>query len=137
MKKLENFSKTLEILHRCDFSKIDEDDIYRTGVATHFGMCFEHAWKAMQAVLRLDAVSGSENGSPREILKLAYKNGLISDPNVWLMMQKKGNTVVHEYNEEEVIELMILIRDSFIPAFDKLEKTLTERLAELEKDSLD
>lgn len=32
-------------------------------------------------------------------------------------------------NEDEIDELLILIRDSFIPAFAKLEKTLQEKLA--------
>lgn len=49
-------------------------------------------------------------------------------------MLKKRNTSVHIYNEQEVDEMILLIRDSFIPAFAVLEKTLREKLAEAESD---
>ena len=49
-------------------------------------------------------------------------------------MLKKRNTSVHIYNEQEVDEMILLIRDSFIPAFVALEKTLREKLAEVESD---
>ena len=39
---------------------------------------------------------------------------------------------VHIYNEEEVDELILLIRDSFIPAFTALKDTLVKKLDEAE-----
>ena len=53
---------------------------------------------------------------------------------VWLLMLKKRNTSVHLYNEEEIDALMILIRDSFIPAFAGLERVLEQKLEEMEGD---
>ena len=47
-------------------------------------------------------------------------------------MLKKRNTSVHIYNEEEIDEMIMLIRDSFLPAFTELEKILKEKLAEAE-----
>ena len=47
-------------------------------------------------------------------------------------MLKKRNTSVHIYNEEEIDELIMLIRDSFLPAFTDLQITLKEKLAETE-----
>ena len=44
-------------------------------------------------------------------------------------MLKKRNVSVHIYNEDEVDELVILIRDSFIPEFTALEETLREKVA--------
>lgn len=48
--------------------------------------------------------------------------------------QKKKNTSVHIYNEQEVDEMILLIRDSFIPAFVVLEKTLRSKLEEVKND---
>ena len=70
--------------------------------------------------------------SPREILQCAYKIGFINDPEVWLLMLKKRNTSVHICNEEEVDEMIMLIRDSFIPAFTVLKDTLVKKLEEAE-----
>lgn len=39
-----------------------------------------------------------------------------------------------DYNEDDADELLLLIRDSFIPAFEKLEKTLYEKINEAEDD---
>ena len=134
MKKLDNFSNCLTILRNADFKLADNNDIYRTGVIGLFNLTFELAWKALQEILRLHGAEGVDTGSPREILQLGYKLGFVNDSAVWLLMLKKRNTSVHIYNEQEVDEMILLIRDSFIPAFVALEKTLREKLAEAESD---
>ena len=60
--------------------------------------------------------------------------GFINDAEVWLLMLKRRNTSVHIWNEDEVNEMIILIRDSFIPAFKILNETLLEKLDEAESD---
>ena len=134
MKKLDNFSNCLTILRNADFKLADNNDIYRTGVIEQFNLTFELAWKALQEILRLHGAEGADTGLPREILQLGYKLGFVNDSAVWLLMLKKRNTSVHIYNEQEVDEMILLIRDSFIPAFVALEKTLREKLAEAESD---
>ena len=134
MKKLDNFSNCLTILRNADFKLADNNDIYRTGVIGQFNLTFELAWKALQEILRLHGAEGVDIGSPRKILQLGYKLGFVNDSAVWLLMLKKRNTSVHIYNEQEVDEMILLIRDSFIPAFVALEKTLREKLAEAESD---
>ena len=86
----------------------------------------------MQAVLRVHGADGADTGSPREILQLGYKFNFVENSPVWLLMLKKRNQSVHIYNEEEVDEMIILIRDSFIPAFMKLEEILRGKLAEIQ-----
>ena len=128
MKKLDNFSNCLKILKTADFEMANNNDIYRTGVIGQFNITFELAWKALQAVLRAHGAEGSETGSPREILQLGYKVGFINDESVWITMLKKRNTAIHIYDEEEIDEMLLLIRDSFIPAFAVLEETLREKM---------
>ena len=134
MKKLDNFSNCLDILKNADFEMANNDDIYRTGVIGQFNLTFELAWKALQAVLRLHGAEGAETGSPREILQLGYKLGFVDDAAVWLLMLKKRNTSVHIYDEDEVDEMLLLIRDSFVPAFIRLCDTLKVKAAEAEND---
>lgn len=129
MKKLENFSNCLAVLKGADFEQANENDIYRMGVIGQFNLTFELAWKALQAVLKQHGVEEAETGSPREILQLGYKVGFVNDQATWLLMLKKRNVSVHIYNEDEVDELVILIRDSFIPEFTALEETLREKVA--------
>ena len=129
MKRLENFSNCLSVLKNADFKLAETNDIYRTGIIGQFNLTFELAWKALQEIMNLHGVEGASTGSPREILQLAYKIGFLNDSAVWLLMLKKRNTSVHIYNEDEMI---MLIRDSFLPAFTELEQILKEKLNEAE-----
>lgn len=134
MKKLDNFTNCLSILANADFKLAETNDIYRTGIIGQFNLTFELAWKTLQEIMRMHSVEGASIGALREILQLAYKIGFINDSEVWLLMLKKRNTAVHIYNEDEVNEMIILIRDSFIPAFITLKDTLVKKLKEAESD---
>jgi nucleotidyltransferase substrate binding protein (TIGR01987 family) len=132
MKKLDNFLSCLKVLEKADFSLAENDEIYRTGIIGQFNLTFELAWKALQQVLRLHGVQEAETGSPREILQLGYKVGFVDDQPVWLLMLRKRNQSVHMYDEKKIDELILLIKDSFIPAFARLAKTLEKKLKEAE-----
>ena len=134
MKKLDNFSNCLDILKKADFAFANEDEIYRTGIIGQFNLTFELAWKALQSVLREHGAQGADTGSPREILQLGYKLGFVDDSAVWLAMLKNRNTSVHIYNEDEIDEMLLLIRDSFTPAFIALEKLLRKKADEIGDD---
>ncbi len=97
-----------------------------------FSYTCEFALKALQEVLKLHGAEEAQTGSPREILQLGYKLGFVNDASVWLTMLKKRNTSVHIYNEDEADEMLLLVRDSFIPAFNTLEATLQEKLKEVD-----
>ncbi len=132
MKKFDNFINCLNILKDADFEFAYENEIYRIGVIGQFNLTFELAWKALQEILRLHGAESAETGSPREILQLGYKLGFLNDSAVWLTMLKKRNSSIHIYDEDETDELLILIRDSFIPAFTVLRDTLKIKLDEIE-----
>ena len=134
MKKLDNYSSCLDVLRRADFEIAEENEIYRTGIIWQFNLTLELAWKALQEILKLHGAAGAETGSPREILQLGYKLGFLNDSAVWMLMLKKQNISVHLYNEDDIDEMILLVRDSFIPAFSALEKTLQEKLAEVRAD---
>lgn len=125
MKKLDNFMKCLAVLEKADFALAGRDEIYRTGVLGQFNLVFELAWKALQAVLRLHGAEVS--GSPREVLQMGYQFGFVNDEKIWLLMLKKRNTLVHIYDEKEADEVILLIRDAFLPVMKKLANVLREK----------
>ena len=122
MKKLDNYSSCLDVLRRADFEIAEENEIYRTGIIWQFNLTLELAWKALQEILKLHGAAGAEIGSPMEILLLGYKFGFLNDSAVWMLMLKKRNVSVHLYNEDDIDEMILLVHDSFIPAFSALEK---------------
>jgi len=134
MKKLDNFANCLNVLKRADFVLARENEIYRTGVIGQFNLTFELAWKALQAVLRLYGVEEFATGSPREVLKIGYKLGFLNEDGVWLAMLKKRNESTHIYDETAIYDIILTIRDAFIPAFIALEETLQKKIGETEED---
>lgn len=134
MKKLDNFTGSLKVLKGADFELANDNEIYRTGVIGQFSLTFELAWKAMQEVLRVHGVEQAATGSPREILQLGYKYGFVDDPSLWLLMLKKRNASTHIYDEDEIDQLLLLIRDSFLPGFAALEAALQKKLEEVGED---
>ena len=134
MKNLDNFISSLNVLKGADFEFANDNDIYRTGIIGQFNLTFELAWKALQAVLKIHGAQEAKSGSPREVLQLGYKMGFLDDSTVWLTMLKKRNMSVHIYNEEDINEALLLIKDSFIPAFVVLEETLKKKLDEARED---
>ena len=136
MKKLDNFTNCLKVLKNADFNLAKENEIYRMGVIGQFNLTFELSWKALQTMLRVHGAEGSETGSPREILQLGYKFGFIDDSSVWLTMLKERNNLMHTYNNDEINEIVLLIRNDFLPAFIELEKVLYEKLNEVSEASL-
>ena len=127
MKKLENYKNSLEVLKSADFEKAYSDEIYRTGIIGQFNLTFELAWKATQAVMQEHGVEGSETGSPKELLKLGYNCGFLDDEDVWITMLKKRNQSTHIYDEDEIDEMILLIRDTFIKRMETLVQVLEEK----------
>ena len=77
-----------------------ENDMLRDSVIQRFEFSFELAWKTLQLYLERQ---GLEAGSPRQALKSAFAQGIISsedEADVWLKMQEDRNLTTHTYNED-------------------------------------
>ena len=134
MKSFENFLNCFNVLKSAYFESAAKDKIYRMGVVCQFEFTFRLACEALRKILKIYGVDDASTDTPMEILQLGYKFGFINDSAVWLMMLKMRNTSIYIYNKDEVDELIILIRDSFISAFVILQETLENKLREAESD---
>lgn len=131
MKKYDNFIGSFNVLKNADRKVADQYELYRMGVIGQFNLTFELAWKLLQAVLRLHSVAEAETCSPREIIKLGFRVGFITDEQVWLDIQKDRNKTVHVYNEEEIDEILGRIFERYIPAFDSYAQMIKEKIDEV------
>ena len=79
MKKFDNYVSALENLK--DIYKYDEpyENVVLTGLVALFEICFEQSWKAMKEILEDNGFAESATGSPKQIIKLAYRAGMIKD----------------------------------------------------------
>lgn len=92
-------------------------DIERQGVIQSFEFTFELSWKTLKDYLEAQGVICQ---FPREIIKLAFQNQIISEGELWLDMLGKRNLLAHTYDEDIAMEAYRLIKQSFAPQIEKL-----------------
>lgn len=72
------------------------NDIVIDGVIQRFEFTFELSWKLIK--IYLEYVGLGEENSPRNVIKLAYKEGIISDGDAWINMMIDRNKTSHIYD---------------------------------------
>lgn len=126
MKKFENFCRALRNLEAGRQYEPPYDTVVLTGLVALYQVCFEQAWKAMKEILEQHGYEESATGSPRMVLKLAYRAGMISDEGAWLAALADRNNVTHAYNEALALEIVRRVRDTYLNMFQTLKATLEQ-----------
>jgi nucleotidyltransferase substrate binding protein (TIGR01987 family) len=87
------------------------------GIVQAFEFTFELAWKMLKDYL---TANGVDAPFPRDVLKQAFRYGLITNGALWLEMLDKRNQMAHTYNETNAQTAMTLIRTKFAPPIAEL-----------------
>ena len=78
------------------------DSFVLSGTSAKFSITFDLSWKVMKDILvQYYAITGFVTGSPRDVLREAFKANLISD-DAWMDMLKVRNELAHDYDSEIV-----------------------------------
>lgn len=125
MKKKDNFIKTLRNLENA-FNEYypPKNDFERTGLISHFEICFEQCWKAVREKLLQDGIEKKKINSPRNVLKTAYQEDLIQDEKTWLDILDSRNLGVHIYDAEFARKFVEKIYENYLPALCMLGKNI-------------
>ena len=93
-KSFENSLDSLAEARQRDLS----DSFVLSGTSAKFSITFDLSWKVMKDILiQHFAITDFVSGSPREVLRAAYKAELITD-DVWMEMLKIRNQLAHDYD---------------------------------------
>lgn len=126
MKKFENFSNTLKAFETADEQDLDNEFI-QGGIINKFSLQFELSWKLLKYLLAYEGDTVAASGSPRDIIKAAYRYYNFIDESIWLEMLRERNTITHIYDSNQAKELITRIIDTYIPEFQKMQESLLER----------
>ena len=121
MKKYENFSSHLGVLAKASEQDLDNEFIV-SGIIDKFFIQFELGWKLFKVLLQYEGNPVGGTGSPREIIKAAYRCFDFMDEDVWLDMLRARNNMAHIYDGGEARRLVDEILTQYIPAFERLER---------------
>ncbi len=126
-KRFESFKNSLDSL--TEARKRDmEDSFVLSGTSAKFSITFDLAWKVMKDILvQHYAMTGFVSGSPREVLRTAYKAELIED-DIWMEMLKIRNQLVRDYDGVIVKEYCQRIVQEYIDKLWEFRKRVEEIL---------
>lgn len=124
MKKYENFCNALKNLNDIYNYTEPYDNVVLTGLVALYEICFEQAWKAIKEIMEQNGIYEAESGSPRQILKAAYKSGMIKDETVWLEALVSRNNVAHAYNSAVALEIVNKAKETYHNMFSELKNEI-------------
>lgn len=79
MKKIENFKASLVNLKDIFSYQQPYGNVEIASIVGLYEICFKQSWKAMKEILENYGYAEGAAGSPRAILKTAYKAGMINE----------------------------------------------------------
>ena len=124
MKKFDNLQAAIHNLKDIYSYQAPYGNVEMTGMVGLYEICFEQAWKAMKEILTYHGYAEGATGSPRTVLKTAYKAGMIADEELWLSALTSRNNVAHAYNEEVALDIIHQTKESFYDLFGKLKNEI-------------
>lgn len=124
MKKYENFCKALQNLKDIYNYESPYDNVVIVGLTGLYEITFEQAWKAIKEILTSQGFEECQSGSPRQIIKVAYKAGMIRDEEVWLSALSSRNNVSHAYNEAIALDIIDKTKSMYYKMFLDLQKEM-------------
>ena len=119
-RRFESFCNSLKALSEArerDFS----DSFGVSGTGAKFSITFDLAWKVMKDILiQHYAIIGFVTGSPKDVLREAFKANLIDDDD-WMEMLKVRNELTHDYDGAVIISHCKMIVGKYIDLFYEFE----------------
>ena len=120
MKKYENFCASLKNMKEIFDYEEPYNTVVLTGLVGLYEICFEQSWKMMKEILEIHGYEEGATGSPKIILRTAYKAGMIKDEEKWLRALQERNNVTHSYNEKIALGIVRQAKAIFYDLFVQL-----------------
>lgn len=95
----------------------DKREFLRDSVIQRFEFTSELAWKTIR---EYELLQGIRLDTPREVLKRAFKIGVIADETGWLLLLQDRNNTSHVYDKNIAIEICGRVEGIYLPLFAEL-----------------
>ena len=124
LQRFDNYKRALERLEEAVElgKKRSLSELEKQGLIKAFEFTHELAWKTLKDFL---TEQGAEKmyGS-RDTTRIAFREGLLHNGELWMSMIKSRNLTSHTYREEVAKEIVQNIFDHYFQAFEELKGTL-------------
>ncbi|OED48298.1 nucleotidyltransferase [Endozoicomonas sp. (ex Bugula neritina AB1)] len=110
--------EAVELSRQRPLSRLEQQGLIQGFEFTH-----ELAWKTLKDFFDYRGVSGVIGS--RDATRVAFREGVINQGELWMGMIKSHNLTSHTYREEVANEIAEKILNQYYPAFQALQTTLT------------
>ena len=114
---LHALEEAVEISRQRPLTRLEQRGLIQSFEFTH-----ELAWKTLKDFLQYRGVSGVIGS--RDAARVAFREGLVIDGELWMEMVKSRNLTSHTYREEVADEIAGKILQQYYCAFCELKGTL-------------
>lgn len=123
--RFENFEKAL-IQLSAGLEIENPSDLEREGIIQRFEYTFDLAWKTLKDFFEYQGYQDL-TGS-RDTFREAFKQGIISDGEIYMEMIESRNLTSHVYDEATAKEIFETVKDEYFPLYIKLKDRLEKEL---------
>ena len=122
--RFDNFSRAHSLLRDALEDGVEPlSQLEREGVIQRFEYTFELSWKLLKDKMDHDGVK-LLSGTPREVIRQAFRSELIEDGDAWMAMLTDRNRMSHTYDFEKFEEVISDIRSRYLAILDDLYQRL-------------
>ena len=127
--KHENFSNAVNRLNEANvaYKKNSDNDIYQDALIKRFEFTFELAWKTLREFM-LDQGYSLEILSPKGVISFAWREGIISNEELWLDMLSSRNLSAHDYGRELSADIADKISNRYCKELTSPKKYIADKL---------
>ena len=126
MSEYEKFCKSLSNMSEIYNYQEPYNNVIRMGIVWIYRITFEQSWKMMKEIFENHGYEEGATGSPKIILKTAYKAGMIKDEKLWLRALQARNNVTHSYNQNIALSIINDAKNEFYKMFTELKEEVED-----------
>jgi nucleotidyltransferase substrate binding protein (TIGR01987 family) len=129
--RFQNFDRAFELLRSALSNKALSEcsDLEQEGIVQRFEFSFELAWKTMKDYLEDSGIVLTQI-TPRNVIKEAFRAGVIPDGQVWIDMMLHRNLLSHTYDFSRFKTVLEAVVDRYIHVLEQLHSWFAGRLSE-------
>lgn len=114
---------------RIAIAAASDDELKQDGTIQRFEFTFELLWKTLKRYLHF---LGQSTNNPRDTLKAAFREGLLSDEAIFLQMLDDRNLCTHVYDFATTRHIFDRIQQQYAAAMKQVLVALRQRLNQSE-----
>ncbi len=127
--KTEELEKAADKLKESLDRDYTKDDIVIDAVIQRFEFTYELSWKLMRAYL--EYLGNTEGNNPRSAIQQSFREGIITDGELWIQMLHDRNLTAHTYDEATALMIYNHVKNNYMELFEKLLENMKLRMSGL------